>query len=362
MAQKSARIGFVATRLAGTDGVSLEAAKWTDVLTELGHTCFFFAGESDRPADRSRVVTEAHFEHDTIAQIHCDLFDDYCRNEKTSEAISDFRSQLKRALHAFIRDFGIELLVIENALSIPMHVPLGLALTELIAETRIPSVAHHHDFVWERERFSVNAAEDYLAAAFPPAMSSIHHVMINSFGATQLALRTGMRSTLIPNVMDFDHPPAASDDYATDLRTCFGIGEDERMLLQPTRIVPRKRIERSIELARKLEIPCWLLITHDAGDEGYEYQQYLCEYADVMGVRVLFAQGRFAHGRGLTVQGEKIYSLADAYRQADLVTYPSRVEGFGNAFLESIYYRRPLLMSGYEIFKTDIQPKGGRIF
>jgi len=46
------------------------------------------------------------------------------------------------------------------------------------------------------------------------------------------------------------------------------------------------------------------------------------------------------------------------YRQADLVTYPSREEGFGNAFLETIYYRRPIVMSAYEIFKTDIQPKG----
>lgn len=349
MREKLARIGFVATRLAGTDGVSLEAAKWSDVLTELGHTCFFFTGESDRPAERSYVVPEAHFEHDMIAQIHCDLFDDYCRTEMTSEAISDYRSHLKRELHAFIRHFDIDLLVIENALSIPMNVPLGLALTELIAETRIPSVAHHHDFVWERARFSVNAAEDYLAAAFPPAMSSIHHVVINSFGAKQLALRTGMRSTLIPNVMDFDTPPGTPDGYANDLRTGFGIGKAECLLLQPTRIVPRKRIERSIELARKLDMPSWLLITHDAGDEGHEYQEYLAEYAEAVGVRVLFAQGRFGHGRGLTAQGDKIYSLADAYQQADLVTYPSWVEGFGNAFLEAIYYRRPLLMSSYEM-------------
>ncbi len=361
MREKFARIGFIATRLAGTDGVSLEAAKWSNVLTELGHTCFFFSGESDRPAERSHVVPEAHFEHEMIAKIHRDLFEDYRRTEATSEAISDYRSQLKRALHVFIRHFDIDLLIIENALSIPMNVPLGLALTELIAETRIPSVAHHHDFVWERTRFAVNAAEDYLAAAFPPAMSSIDHVVINSFGAKQLALRTGMRSTLIPNVMDFDTPPVAPDDYASDLRTDLGLGEADRLLLQPTRIVPRKRIERSIELARKLDVPAWLLITHDAGDEGHEYQTYLAEYAGVMGVRVHFAQGRFAHRRGLTAQGEKLYSLADAYQQADLVTYPSLVEGFGNAFLEAIYYRRPLLMSSYEIFKTDIQPKGFQV-
>ncbi len=58
--------------------------------------------------------------------------------------------------------------------------------------------------MWERERYAVNAAEDYLQAAFPPHMSSIHHVVINSYAAKELARRTGMRSTLVPNVMDFD--------------------------------------------------------------------------------------------------------------------------------------------------------------
>jgi glycosyltransferase involved in cell wall biosynthesis len=43
------------------------------------------------------------------------------------------------------------------------------------------------------------------------------------------------------------------------------------------------------------------------------------------------------------------------------VTYPSTVEGFGNAFLEAIYYRRPIVMSTYEIFRRDIEPKGFRV-
>ena len=47
-----ARIGFVSTRLAGTDGVSLEVTKWVAVLRKLGHQCFFFAGELDWPSDR----------------------------------------------------------------------------------------------------------------------------------------------------------------------------------------------------------------------------------------------------------------------------------------------------------------------
>ncbi len=358
MTEHALRIGFVSTRFAGTDGVSLESAKWSNVLTELGHTCFYFAGESDRPADRSRVVPEAHFEHPLVRRINTDLFDDYRREAGTSEAIQELWRKLKRDLHEFVNDFDLELLVIENALAIPMNVPLGLALTDLIAETKIPTIAHHHDFVWERERYAINAAEDYLQAAFPPHMSTIHHVVINSYAATELARRTGMRSTLVPNVMDFDNPPAEPDDYTDTLREILGLKDDEYLLLQPTRVVPRKRIERAIELAHWLDLPCTLVISHSAGDEGEQYQRYLEEYAKVMSVRVVFGEGIFAHRRHRTPDGRKLYSLADAYQHADLVTYPSLVEGFGNAFLETIYYHRPLMMSSYEIFKTDIRPKG----
>ena len=167
-----------------------------------------------------------------------------------------------------------------------------------------------------------------------------------------------MRSTLIPNVMDFDHPPKCADGYGDSLRQSLCIEDGSWFLLQPTRIVPRKRIEQAIELVRRLGQPATLVISHHAGDEGHAYEVYLREFAEAMQASVVFAAEHFGYERARTEDGRKIYSLADAYQQADLVTYPSRLEGFGNAFLEAIYFSRPLLMSNYDIFKTDIRPKG----
>jgi len=56
-------IGFISTRIAGTDGVSLEIQKWADVLERNRYDCFYFAGLSDRPSERTHVIKEAHFEH-----------------------------------------------------------------------------------------------------------------------------------------------------------------------------------------------------------------------------------------------------------------------------------------------------------
>lgn len=355
------RIGVISTRLAGTDGVSLETIKWVQILEGLGHECFYFAGELDYPEERSHLAPEAHFFHPEIEALNRDLFDASARSPEVSRKVQQLKDHLKVHLYQFLRRFNLDLIIVENALTLPMNVPLGLALVELIAETDIPTIAHHHDFAWERTRFAITGADDYIRTAFPPILRSIHHVVINSFAARQLALRTGASSMLIPNVMDFESPPPAPGEYAADLREALSIDADELMLLQPTRIVPRKRIEQAINLARRLERRCVLVISHASGDEGSEYEAYLRDYARAMGVRVLFAADRIAHDRGRTAEGRKIYSLGDAYHHADLVTYPSVIEGFGNAFLETLYFRKPIVMSTYEIFKTDIQPKGFRV-
>ncbi|MFQ5921497.1 MAG: glycosyltransferase family 1 protein [Anaerolineales bacterium] len=361
MTPRRVHVGFVSTRFSGTDGVSLETEKWANVLTALGHECFYFAGESDRPADRSIVVPEAHFKHPQILSLNADIFDDYTRSSETTGTIQQLRYHIKQRLYEFVLNFALDILVVENALSLPMNVPLGLAITELIAETQIPTIAHHHDFFWERTRFSVSAAADYLNAAFPPTLPSITHVVINSFGARQLALRTGASSVLVPNVMDFDSPPAEADGVAEELREALGVSTDQYLLLQPTRIVPRKRIEHAIELARRMELDSVLVITHPSGDEGSAYGAHLRSYAELMDVEVIFGAEIVNHRREDLPNGRRVYSLGNAYQAADLVTYPSTIEGFGNAFLETIYYRRPLVISTYEIFKTDIRPKGFKV-
>ena len=113
----------------------------------------------------------------------------------------------------------------ENAVAIPMNIPLGLAIAELVAETGMPTIAHNHDFAWERTRYATGAADDYVRAAFPPVHPAVTQVAINSVGLRQLALRTGAAATLVPNVMDFDHPPPKPDAYVADLRAELGVAD-----------------------------------------------------------------------------------------------------------------------------------------
>ena len=254
------------------------------------------------------------------------------------------------------------MLIAENTLSIPLNIPLGLAITEVIAETRIATIAHHHDFTWERKRFMVSSVSDYLRNAFPPRLHSVVHVVINSTARNQLALRSGSNAYLIPNVMDFDNPPAGIDGYNGDVREALGLAADDCFVLQPTRVVQRKGIEHAIELVKHLgqDGKMILVISHASGDEGFEYQERVRNYAKLLGIRSLFVDELIDHRRGTTADGRKVYSLDDVYPHADLVTYPSLFEGFGNAFLEAVYHRKPIFVNNYSIYASDIRPKGFR--
>jgi glycosyltransferase involved in cell wall biosynthesis len=193
--------------------------------------------------------------------------------------------------------------------------------------------------------------------AFPPHLSSIQHVTINSSGDNQLSLRTGISATIIPNVMDFENPPAV-DDYALDVREALGIEDDELLILQPTRVVKRKGIEHAIELLNRLGKKATLVISHASGDEGYDYEQRVKEYSKLLNVNTRFVSNIINEQRGHTKDGRKIYTLNDIYPHADLVTYPSTFEGFGNAFLEAVYFKKPIVVNKYSIYTFDIAPKG----
>jgi hypothetical protein len=354
----SHQIGFIGTRFDGTDGVSLETRKWAQVLERLGQKLFYFAGVSDQPAEVSFVVPEAHFLHKDVQEITSISYRSSTRPPEITRRIHELRSYLKERLYEFIKKYDIELLIAENSLSIPMHIPLGLALTEVIAETGIPVIGHHHDFAWERKRFLVNCIGDYLEMAFPPRLPNIQHVVINSLAATEMGKRRGINVSIIPNVMDFDNPPDPADGYTTSLRADLGIAADEHFFLQPTRPLQRKGIEYAIELIRRLETNTQLVISHAGGDEGNEYVEHVRTLARLMGVRVNFVSDVIKTERGTTKDGRKIYTLGDVYPQADLVTFPSLLEGFGNAFLEAVYYRRPIFVNNYTIYAIDIKPKG----
>ncbi|HAB19750.1 MAG TPA: hypothetical protein DCE44_25360 [Verrucomicrobiales bacterium] len=185
------------------------------------------------------------------------------------------------------------------------------------------------------------------------------HVVINSMAQKELARRLGIPSHIIPNIVEFETTPPGLDDYNSDLRREIGLRDDDWLILQPTRVVARKGIEHAIELVRQLNDPrAKLVISHPAGDEGSAYMSLLHERIADARIDVRFIADRVGETRGTNATGQKVYTLFDVYPHANLVTYPSLYEGFGNAFLEAIYFGKPVVVNTYAVYARDIDPLG----
>ncbi len=203
---------------------------------------------------------------------------------------------------------------------------------------------------------------DYLDRAFPPNLPSIKHVVINTLAGEQLSHRKGISNYVIPNVYNFAQPPDLTQcDHCEEIRRIVGIKPDDYFILQPTRVVPRKWIERAVEIVAmmKLKNPC-LVISHATGDEGDHYYLRVKEYAKNLGVNLVSVDNLIGTRQEVQKMKKK-FTIGDIYKCADLITYPSGYEGFGNAFLESIYYKKPIVVNRYSIFISDIEPKGFKV-
>jgi len=353
-------IGFVSTRFAGIDGVSLESSKWARVLEDQGHFCFWFAGELAKSKPVSLQTPQANFKDEQNRWINDQLFGTHKKSLRLSKIICNYKSTIASRLKLFIDMYQLDLLVVENALAIPMHIPLGLALTDVIAETGIPTIAHHHDFYWERKHYlPLNGSKVYIHRAFPPRLPNIEHVVINSRARNDLARRRGIAATVIPNALDFENPPTVDKERISAFRHSIGLKPDDIMFLQPTRIVQRKGIESAIKLVKELNHPKYkLVVSHEAGDEGFEYALKIKRFARKSGIKIRFIDNMVDDPFAPRQDSNDRFSLWEVYQAADFITYPSLYEGFGNALLETIYFKKPLLVNRYRIFKEDIEPRG----
>jgi glycosyltransferase involved in cell wall biosynthesis len=367
--RRGLRIGMIATRIAGADGVSLEIAKLATICQRLGHTVCYCAGELEPwlAGPDGMLVPEMHFTHPEARWIHDHSFGTPEAAPDLLERIATMAGRLKTAVGHFVDDFSVDLLFVQNALAIPMHIPLGVALADFCAETGMPALVHNHDLFWERERFRITCIPGLLERDFPPNLPTMRHLAINSLAARALCERRGIEATVFPNLFDFATAAPGISAFNADLRQALGLSDDQLFVLQPTRVIARKGIELAIELVGRLQEPerlarllgkrPVLVVTHPSGDEGGDYLRQIQAQARERNVPLLYVADRFA-ARGAWLAGRKIYSLWDAYVHADFVTYPSLIEGFGNALLEAIYFRLPALVNRYPVYAADIGPQG----
>jgi len=270
--------------------VSIEAAKWAWALRRLGFQVRTVAGSGEADHVLPGLAMDA-----------------------VVTDVPALQSQVADVLS------GADLVLVENLCSLPLNPVAGEVVA---AELRgRPAILRHHDLSWQRPHFG--------HLDVPPTDLAWRHVCISASSRRELAAR-GIDAKLFYNCFDPD-PPAGD---RTRERKALGVGQEELVVLQPTRAIPRKNVPGGLRLARALGGTYWLLGPPEDGYEG-ELEQLL--EAAGRDIRVL---------RGPT---SPTATMADAYAACDVVTLPSTWEGFGNPSLESATHRRPLAIGPYPV-------------
>jgi len=373
-------------QVGGTDGVSLEIEKWKLILEKMGHSIHLVAG--DLGTAQGTLVREMFHHLPASERLYQNTFSalvDFDPAEYRIELERMTRELAERFRH-IIPENKIDLIVAENVWSVAVNPAVAPALEIVRQEFNLPAVSHNHDFYWERlAGFSLTCAgaAELADKYLPPRGPKITHTVINSLAQKELLERKGIHSRVVPNVFDFSGSSWEGDDYNCDLRQEVGLDEGDLVLLQATRIIPRKGIELAIDFASALGNPqrrslleqkgifdgrpfgpdsriVLMLAGYARDDTSGTYKNLLVEKAEIAGVDLLFIEDRVGAARSIR-NGRKIYSLWDTYTAADLVTYPSLWEGWGNQFLEAIKAKLPLLVFEYPVYTKDIKDKGFRV-
>jgi glycosyltransferase involved in cell wall biosynthesis len=209
-----------------------------------------------------------------------------------------------------------DLVIVENVCSLPLN-PAASRAVAWACRGR-PAVLRHHDLPWQRATTS---------DATVPDDPRWRHVTINDLSRQQLA-RRAIDAVTIRNAFDTDAAPG--DREST--RAGLGVGPGDRLAVQPTRAIARKNIPAALALSAALDAIYWLL---GPAEEGYHRELD----------RLLAA----ARSSGTTCIHAAAARVADAYAAADVVTFPSTWEGFGNPVVESAVHGKPLAIGTYPV-------------
>jgi len=375
------RIGIVHYRVGRTDGVSLEIEKRKQVLETMGCEVALIAGPVSTGADF--VIPELEFDDPVMATIKRNAFDYFhdrsLSDDELSTSMRRVAGNIETSFARIAAEYPTEALLVHNLFSHGRHLPAASAMARHIEAFPQAVLATHHDYFWERPEYQNPRNQwvaDYLDRYVPPRSSDIDHVSINSLAAEGLLARRQIDSLVVPDVFDFDQPRWEIDDFNADFPHVLDLRANDVVVLQATRIVRRKAIELAVDLVARLRdmLPglvgrrlyngkeiredsrVVLVLAGYAEESAAEYVRRLKAKILDSGIEARFASGHIAAAR---VAGpEKRFSLWDAYVHADLVTYPSLQEGWGNQFIEAVFARKPVVLVEYPVFEADIRREG----
>jgi glycosyltransferase involved in cell wall biosynthesis len=270
------------------------------------------------------------------------------------EVPADFEALVNRVQSALGPPLAdVDLLIAHNVYSLHKNLALTAALRNIASRERHPRlVLWHHDLAWSTPRYQAEMYPGYPWDLLRTPLPGARQVVVSEARRQELAALLQIPAdeiTVVPNGIDVAAFLKLGPE-TVDLYKQLDLGKANPLLLLPARITPRKNIELALRVLADLHqtFPSAALIVtgplgpHSPSNAGY-----------AEGLRTL------RHALGLENSAHFLVDLAgnelshaavaDLYRLADALFFPSREEGFGIPLLEAALANLP-------VFCADIPP------
>ncbi|MHC1716900.1 MAG: glycosyltransferase [Candidatus Dojkabacteria bacterium] len=362
-------------RVGKTDGVSLEMDSWKKILQSKGANVALCSGPENIGADYVIEDLEQQFNPE-MYRIDQDSFgkiENFSTKKELTESILKHQEIIEQEFVKVIEDFKPSNIIVSNIFSVGEGISVAGALTKVLDNYRIPTMIVNHDFYWEnknKRRPSCDIVKEQLNQYFPIDRGYTKNYCINKIAQEQLLKRKNIRSELLHDTFNFDQKEWKKKESINRYLKKKGIDENSIIILQATRVVRRKCIEIAIDFVKRLEerkseLEGFLYNGKYFDPKKDHFHLVLSGYVEKRDEKYL--KSLIDHSKKssikMTYLGDDIqkeYDLFDIYPFADIVTYPSQYEGFGNQILEAIFAKKQIVLFEYPTFKTDIKNRNIR--
>jgi glycosyltransferase involved in cell wall biosynthesis len=309
-------------------------------------------GEAFDPRIEVRVLPEIGSRESEVLAVKAGL-DGGAAGPRFDTLRAELRGQLRRTTG------DLQVLVVHNALSLHKNLALTGALWDLWQDRAWPRlIAWHHDLAWDRPDYRAELHDgepwDLLRRAWP----GVSQVVVSESLRQRWSALTGLPTSAI-HVVPPGVDPAAFDRWTeatVRLHAALALERADILLLLPSRVTRRKNIEFAIEVVRAMRqgsgLDVRLLVTGPPGPHNPGNQAYFDELMDLRRELQLESAVHFLY----RVEPDEPASLddatvADLYRVADALLFPSLDEGFGLPLLEAGWARLPIFCSDLPSFR-----------
>ncbi|MCQ3937002.1 MAG: hypothetical protein DPW18_08160 [Chloroflexi bacterium] len=249
--------------------------------------------------------------------------------------------------------YGADVLIAHNVCSLNKNLALTAALHQLHQSKNLPRlILWHHDLAWATPRYLPELHDGYPWDLLRTDWGSLTHVVVSDLRRAELAALMKLDPAsirVIPNGVDMERFYKL-EALTRSLLEKTNLLDAAPILLLPVRVTPRKNIELALHTLaglKRIHPHAALVVTgplgpHNAGNIRYfEMLKGMRSQLGLEGSAYFLAE---LHDGFLPDE-----VIADFYRVADALFFPSREEGFGIPLIEAAFSRLPA-------FCADIPP------